>query len=228
LAGVTLEVAIDLSLAHGRCVGLRLPERDDELQELEQSLHPAERALTAGFGTNRRRTWIGGRVAMRQALLRAAIDAPPVLANSRGAPQLPPGVSGSISHKAKWAIALVAREPVARVGVDVEDDVVRAHDISRRVLRDEELTEVAELGLEARAREVLLRFSAKEALYKALDPFVQRYVGFREVAVSPEPGGGARVVLHLTGGEGPFVVEIRWMRLESLVLTTARVTKVQA
>jgi enterobactin synthetase component D len=225
LAGVILEVAVDLSLAHGRCVGVRLPERDEELQELEQALHPAERALTAGLGASRRRTWIGGRVAMRQALLRAGIEAPPVLANSRGAPQLPAGVSGSISHKAKWAIALVAREPVARLGVDVEDDVVRAHDISRRVLRDEELIEVAGLAPEARAREVLLRFSGKEALYKALDPFVLRYVGFREVSLSPETGGGARVALHLTGGEGPFAVEIRWLRLESLILTTARVMR---
>lgn len=186
-------------------------------------LLPAEKAFAAGFGDMRRRTWIGGRLAMREALFRAEIEAPAVLADSRGAPRLPAGVSGSISHKTKLAIALVARESVARLGVDIEDDVIGSLDISRRVLRAEELAELSPLPPSALAREVLLRFSAKEALYKALDPFVQRYIGFHEVSVSPEVGGTARTVLHLNGGEGPFASEVRWVRLESAVITTARV-----
>ena len=72
---------------------------------------------------------------MREALLRVEIDAPAVLTDSRGAPVLPAGVSGSISHKTKLAVALVARESRARLGVDIEDDVVGSLDISRRVLR---------------------------------------------------------------------------------------------
>jgi enterobactin synthetase component D len=223
LARVALDVAFDLSLAHGRCVGVRLPERAVDVDELAETLLPAEKAFAVGLAEPRRRTWVGGRVAMRQALLRAEIDAPAVLFDARGAPQLPAGVSGSISHKKKWATALVAREPVARVGVDIEDDVVGTLDIARRVLRDDEVAELAPLAPEGRAREVLLRFSAKEALYKALDPFVQRYVGFHEVSVSPGGGGAARVALHLTGGEGPFSVDVRWLRLESILLTTARV-----
>ena len=42
-----------------------------------------------------------------------------------------------------------------------------------------------------RTFELLLRFSAKEALYKAIDPFVQRYVGFLEVAI--KRGADARL-----------------------------------
>jgi enterobactin synthetase component D len=220
---VTVDVAFDLSLPHGRCVGVRVPELMIRVQELSETLLPAERAVAVELAEARRRMWVGGRVAMREALLRVEIDAPAVLTDSRGAPILPAGVSGSISHKTKLAVALVARESRARLGVDIEDDVVGSLDISRRVLTDEEVAELAPLAPEARAREVLLRFSAKEALYKALDPFVQRYVGFHEVTVSPETGGSARVALRLNGREGPFAVDVRWLRLESIVLTTARV-----
>jgi enterobactin synthetase component D len=223
LARVTADVVFDLSLDHGRFVGIRLPELASQIDELADSLLPAEKAFISGLVEARRRSWIGGRVAMRQALLRAEIDAPAVLPDLRGAPRLPVGVAGSISHKTKWAVALVAHESVARLGVDIEDDVVRSLDISRRVLRADELAELASLAPGPFAREVLLRFSAKEALYKALDPFVQRYVGFHEVSVSPEVGGTARVALHLSGVERAFAAEVRWVRLESVVITTARV-----
>jgi enterobactin synthetase component D len=226
LVRVTADVAFDLPLDHGRCVGIRLPELAVQIDELADSLLPAEKAFASQLVEARRRSWVGGRVAMREALLRSAIDAPAVLADPRGAPRLPAGVSGSISHKTKWAIALVAHESVARLGVDIEDDVVRSLDISRRVLRADELAALASLAPEALAREVLLRFSAKEALYKALDPFVQRYVGFHEVSVSPEAGGTARVALHFSDGGAPFAAEVRWIRRESLVITTARVQPV--
>jgi 4'-phosphopantetheinyl transferase EntD len=69
-----------------------------------------------------------------------------------------------------------------------------------------------------------VRFSAKEAIYKALDPFVRRYVAFEEVQVSPRPGGDADVVATLRPAEGPFVIAATWRVLEGLVLTTARVS----
>jgi enterobactin synthetase component D / holo-[acyl-carrier protein] synthase len=225
---MTVDIAFDLSLPHGRCVGVRLPELAAELDELEAELLPEERAVAASFGGFRRRSWIGGRLALRQALSRAEIDAPAVLSDARGAPRLPVGVAGSISHKKQWAVALVAREGVAKLGVDIENDVIGSVDISRRVLRPDERIELAPLEPEPRAREVLLRFSAKEAVYKALDPFVQRYVAFGEARVSPRADGGAHAELHLAAGEGPFSVEVRWLRIESFVLTTARVVRITA
>ena len=120
-------------------------------------------------------------------------------------------------------MALVAPRGRARMGVDVEIDVARSHDIARRVLTPGEIAELAHLDASDRAREVLLRFSAKEAVYKALDPFVRRYVGFSEVAVSPRPDGTAIVTAGLPDGEGPFLIEVRWRRFDGIVLTTARV-----
>jgi phosphopantetheine--protein transferase-like protein len=98
-------------------------------------------------------------------------------------------------------------------------------EIERHVLTPEERQELTALRQEERWREVLLRFSAKEAVYKALDPYVRRYVSFQEVAVYPEAGGTGRAQLALKGGEGPFQVEIGWEIDEEFVLTTARVAR---
>ncbi len=240
-------VLFDLALAHGRAVGLAIPEgHGDALAALAARLHPDERALSAPWSPARQRTWLAGRAALRLALARHGVDlaaVPAVLPDDRGAPVLPPGVLASLSHKEHVAVALIDvaganPAPLAArtyLGVDVEldprpdeddEDDARARpgrvDISRRVLSPAELPELDGLSLADRAREVLLRFSAKEALYKALDPFVRRYVGFHEVAVRPEPGGACRVTLHLPDGAG-LQAEVRWLRRGGLVLTTARV-----
>jgi hypothetical protein len=55
---------------------------------------------------------------------------------------------------------------------------------------------------------------------------VRRYVGFKEMSVSPRPGGGALVTPHLREGEGPFAIDARWLRFDGIVLTTARIVRV--
>jgi 4'-phosphopantetheinyl transferase EntD len=220
-----LHVVFDLALAHGRCVGVRLPPSDEDLLEAAaRLLDPQERAFAEGLAPARRRTWVGGRAAARKALEAARIEPRGcILADDRGAPVFPAGVAGSISHKETLAVALVASRADARIGVDVELDRPGRVDISRHVLTEEEIPEVASLAGEDRGREVLLRFSAKEAIYKALDPFVRRYVAFQEVSVTPRADGTADVRTSLQGGEGPFSVEVSWRRADGFVLTTARV-----
>ncbi len=206
-------------------MGVRLPDGEAPGGE---TLPAEERAFAANLTAGRRRTWLGGRVALRQALVRAGMDSPAVLVDARGAPMLPPGISGSISHKETLAVALVASvrpEGEERLGVDVEVDAEPAYDIASRILTGEEADEIARLEGRSRAREVLLRFSAKEAIYKAIDPFVRRHVGFKEVAVRPLPGGTADVRLHLPVSEGVFGAEVRWLCWESFFLTTARVVR---
>jgi 4'-phosphopantetheinyl transferase EntD len=220
------DVAFHLELEHGICVGVRLPGEPASVDALAtRALLEDERAFAATLSSVRRATWIGGRVALRAALARASFAAGPVLPDERGAPRLPPGVAGSISHKERLAVALVAAEASARVGVDIEIEGPRVHDIASKVLDDDEMTELVATAAHDRAREVLLRFSLKEAIYKALDPFVKRYVGFKEVSVSPRPDGSATVRPRLRAGEERLAIEATWRRVEAegLVLTTARV-----
>ncbi|MGH7270218.1 MAG: 4'-phosphopantetheinyl transferase family protein [Polyangiaceae bacterium] len=221
------EPEFDRVLAHGRCVGVRLPASDEAVRGLAIAiLRPEEVRIAEAFPPLRRVTWVGGRVALRLALGRAGIEAPLLISSDdRGAPVLPPGIAGSITHKEHIAAALVAREANACIGVDLEPDVVRSQDIADRVLTDGERAQLAGLDAAARGREVLLRFSAKEAIYKALDPFVRRYVGFQEVSVSPREDGTCAVTWALRSGEGPFAIDVRWMRQGGIVLTTARVLR---
>jgi 4'-phosphopantetheinyl transferase EntD len=223
---VAVDIAFDLRLKHGVCVGVRIPAEDADVRIFARGfLHPEEVAFAEGLTPIVRRSWVGGRVALREALRRLGVDAPPVLRNDRGAPELPSGVAASVSHKEGLAAALAALETSAQVGVDLEFDVPRTQDIARRVLTADELEEVASWAPADRDREVLLRFSAKEAIYKALDPFVRRYVGFQEVAVRPLAEGGAVVRAALKGGEGAFSIEVMWRRFDGVVLTTARVLR---
>jgi 4'-phosphopantetheinyl transferase EntD len=211
-----------MDLPHGRCVGVAIPADVDEAV-----LRAEERAFAAQLSEARRPTWTAGRVALRTALEDLVIDAGPLLATDRGAPRLPATAAGSISHKEALAVGLAARDS-ARLGIDLELVAPLRVDIARRVLAPEEQTAVAGLGPEARAREVLLRLSCKEAIYKALDPFVRRYVGFHEVTVEPQADGTASTTATLAHGEGPFTIEVRWQPIDvgvtAYFLTTARIS----
>jgi 4'-phosphopantetheinyl transferase EntD len=224
---VSLDVAFDLVLDHGRCVIVRIPEDAGAVDALaEAALAPEERTACAEFTLVRRRTWIAGRAALREALARAGLEAPPILADDRGAPALPIHAVGSISHKEHFAAGLVGRAVgggSARIGIDLEDDVARTTDIAPKVLTDGELAQIAGLSERERARAVLLRFSAKEAIYKGLDPFVRRYVGFKEVSVAPSDDGRSVVTAHFRPHEGPFAIDVRWRVFDGIILTTARV-----
>ncbi len=98
-------------------------------------------------------------------------------------------------------------------------------DIASRVLTSDELAAIPPSGLE-RAAAVLLRFSAKEAIYKALDPWVHRFVAFHEASVSHAPDGALSGRLALAGGEGPFSLELHQAPVAGeagLILVAARV-----
>ena len=74
-----------------------------------------------------------------------------------------------------------------------------------------------------RRREIVLHFSIKEALYKAINPLIGRYVSFQEATVLPGSDGSVAVNLTLTKQEGPFHVEARWSEIDGHLLTTAAV-----
>jgi len=221
-----LDVLFALETPHGWLVAVTIPAGGASLEEAARArLREDEVRMAAALGPVRSRAWLGGRLALREALARAGLTAGPVGSDDRGAPVLPAGIAGSVSHKRDVAVALVAAEARAKLGVDVEVEEPGKVDVARRVLRDEELAELAALGGAERARAVVLRFSAKESIYKAVDPFVRRYVGFHEVALRVRADGTAEVEPHWAHGEGPFRVEARWMRRDGLVVTSARVER---
>jgi 4'-phosphopantetheinyl transferase EntD len=193
-------------------------ERDDD------ALHPEEVALVKGASRLRRRLFAGGRHALRT----LAGDAGPVLRDERGAPQIAVGMA-SISHKETIAGALFTREATSeRIGFDIEVLRPLRFDIARRVLTERELRD-ADASFVSHDERVLRTFSAKEAIYKAIDPFVRRYVGFLEVESTAWDEGptGFRFV----GGDDLASLSVEVIQftiatpIGELICSTARATR---
>jgi 4'-phosphopantetheinyl transferase EntD len=219
-----------LATPFGRLAVLDLPAEDDALalERLGAALPAEELAHAREFAPPRRHSWVGGRAALRAALVDLGVASGPVLATPRGAPALPAGVLGSIAHKRTIAVALAALAPQGAsprdvtLGVDVELDRALHFDISERVLTEAERRHVATLASEARPRAVLRAFSAKEAVYKALDPWLRRFVAFSEVELELD-AGHARFTPR--AGEPAFAIELHEEPLAGHLLLTARVQR---
>jgi 4'-phosphopantetheinyl transferase EntD len=122
---------------------------------------------------------------------------------------------------------MAARPVDGTLGVDVEDYRPMRLSIQDSILRPEEVERIAALPDERRWISIMLTFSVKESIYKALDPFVQRYIGFHEASVELDLQGRADVTLHLAQGEGPFAVDARFAWLHGRVVSTVRARRVE-
>jgi len=196
------------------------------------SLHPEEQALCAPWGDKRKATFAAGRRALRAALRAAGVAEDVVVAaigrDARGAPVLPDGLCGSVTHKDHVAAALVevgGNGFVGFVGIDLEGedgfDAVRVDRLATQVLTPREQQSLP-TALDERRRAVLARFSLKEALYKALDRHVGRYVGFLDVEVDVDDNNDA---VFNVGSVGAFVATGAVVDIgrPGIILTVARV-----
>ena len=71
-------------------------------------------------------------------------------------------------------------------------------DIAGHVLRDEERARIGRLDSITEREEVLLRFSAKEALYKALYPQTLQFQGFGAAKLTKVSAPSAQFQIELT------------------------------
>lgn len=208
----------------GRCTIVELAE-GDELEQAIAALPEAERALARARSEVTRRDFVAGRTALHLALedLVAATRpspgrgepfAPAIARTHRGAPAMPAGLTGSVSHKAGTAIGIVAPAP-GWIGIDLEWARPPTTDIGKRIL-----TAAEQRALPADPRAVTLRFAIKEAIYKAVDPIVERYVGFQEVELEVAGDGGCTVVSQL-----PAAIEAAWCEHAGYWIATARAVR---
>jgi 4'-phosphopantetheinyl transferase EntD len=166
-------------------------------------LHDDELAFAQLLAAGHRAGFVAGRRALRAAVQQLSPGAavPPMLRTDRGAPQLPSGLTGSISHKRERAIALAAPSTGGLVGLDLEQrpgeaDLARPS-IAPRILTAIEQARLSHLDAMMHREQTLVHFAIKEAVYKAIDPWVQRYVRFAEVELDVESNGLAHVHLRL-------------------------------
>ena len=174
-----------------------------------------EQRIAEQLGSVRRRELAAGRAALRSALADLGVTSTPaILADDRGAPVLPAGFVGSISHKAERAAALVAPAGQGFVGIDIELAAPARLAIEKRILTPREQTRVS-------GRDVTLYFSIKEAIYKAIDPIVRRYVGFTEVELDVRADGSVDVTV-IDVARLPVAIEAAWREHDGHWLATAR------
>jgi len=162
------------------------------IEQLQALPDPEEEVILATARPHRRREFLAGRTAARQAL--AAMGAPPgpILARPDRAPIWPSGWVGSITHTRTHAAAAVARErDFAALGVDIEAVDRFDPPLARHILTLDEQAAMLALPPEGRQGRLAAVFCAKEAFYKAQHPLTGRWLGFRHVEVLLEGAGGA-------------------------------------
>jgi enterobactin synthetase component D len=221
---IPFQVAFHHATAHGVISAVHIPDSPDPVPESVLGAMPdAEAAHARSLRAYRQVSFVGGRIALRDACAQLGHQVPPILPDERSRPQLPSMLAGSISHKRDLAIGMASLSGRGTIGVDLEDYAPARPSIEDHVLRDVEREAIAGLDDDRRWIALLVRFSIKESIYKALDPYVGRYVGFHEAQVDPDLQGGAKVELHLAQGEGPFEVEARYEWLHGRLVTSARI-----
>jgi 4'-phosphopantetheinyl transferase EntD len=187
----------------------------------------AEEALAARMTPARRAQFTAGRMLARKALARLGVAATALPRAASGAPVWPAGCVGSITHcgegAAGWCIVAVAHGD-ARLSLGLDAEVDRPLDpaLVERVLRPEETRR--RTGDDDLLTTVI--FSAKESVYKALNPLTGRFLDFHDVAIALDVAGGefaARVLQPDWPTTAPRRLSGRWRRQGGLVLTAVEV-----
>ncbi|WP_437881335.1 4'-phosphopantetheinyl transferase family protein [Pseudomonas sp. LRF_L74] len=147
----------------------------------------------------RQSEYLAGRLCAHEALHRlAGLDSFPARGED-GAPQWPTGVSGSISHGAGLAAALVANDSHWRgLGLDLETPLGadRAARLASEILTADEMQRARHLDPQAFALRVTQTFSLKESLFKALYPLVLKRFYFEDAElIECSADGNARLRL---------------------------------
>lgn len=211
---------------HGIVIGVPIPNSPEPVPDaVLQRLPGPERDLARSMRGYRQVQFVGGRIALRAARRALGASLEPVLSDDRGRPIMPAGLVGSVSHKRTLAVAMVASADGSTLGADIEDYGPERLRILDRILRPEEMEAIAALPDARKWIAGVVTFSLKESIYKALDPYVSRYVDFQEAFVETQPSGRANVELHLTQGEGPFRVDARYEWWEGRILTSVRIRR---
>lgn len=164
----------DIRLPEGRCVGLQLHELSEDdptgltpqailSQENQHWLHSLLHPEEIAYGMSRRcssarESFFLGRLAMRQALgfgPHHVQTTDPILKDECGRPAVPTGFLGSISHKRRTGVALVAVDdlstepntvgPRLGIGIDLEQICSERSSIARKVLTEREMEELGSI-----------------------------------------------------------------------------------
>ncbi|WP_336219001.1 enterobactin synthase subunit EntD [Citrobacter amalonaticus] len=172
----------------------------------------------AHAGRKRKAEHLAGRIAAVYALREVGHKQVPEIGEQRQ-PLWPDGLSGSISHSATTALAVVSRQPV---GIDIETLFTPQTAIevcSSLVDQDEE--QILRACALPFPLALTLAFSAKESVFKALSRWALSRPGFASAKVTALTA--TQLTLRLLPEFSPnfahHEVNVFWMRLQDAVIT---------
>lgn len=141
------------------------------------ALWPPERAAIARARERRAHEFSTGRHLARHAMAALGMEPTAVPRAEDRSPVWPSSIKGSITHAGDLAVVAVSRaDLLTGLGLDLEQADRVTENLFPKLFTRAELD-----GLEnGDPRLAGLLFSAKEAAYKAVNPRVGRYIGFRE------------------------------------------------
>jgi 4'-phosphopantetheinyl transferase EntD len=204
--GLFFDRLCDLELSEGRCVGLTLREfaaqdpnaltpeaiAKNSSHWIHSRLDPQEIAFGIALPSEvRRETFFIGRLAVREALGLPLFTAPAtttldenskagipaILKDEHGRPLMPKGFLGSISHKEKSGVGLVARDytspshtgpPKLGIGIDLERTSSNRRSVAKKILTASEIKALGSIPGVSADEEVLLRFRYVHLLLKTI------------------------------------------------------------
>lgn len=166
-----------------------------------EQLSEGERSVVSTACEKRVGDFSTGRYCARMALEPYGLASVEIPARPTRAPHWPKGLVGSITHTDGFAAAAVAEtDAVAAVGIDAE--IMRPGKMKpgmvELILTDEERRRWGSGASAESQRHAYVVFSAKEALFKALHPLVERFFGFHDAEV-----------LDLNAERGTFQIRLR-------------------
>jgi 4'-phosphopantetheinyl transferase EntD len=192
-AGSRAAAARIVSVASG-AEAARVSSRDGIAIRVPEALRNAAPRRLASF--------LAGRYCARRALLLAGCEGGEVGMGADRAPVWPAGFVGSITHADRLVAAVAAsRRDVRAIGIDCEAliDAHTADEIAPKLLTMlDRVTFARDVAGHLGWREfVSLAFSAKESLYKCLNPVTGVFFEFADAGIASVDLSGRRLVLRL-------------------------------
>lgn len=139
-----------------------------------------ERAAIAKAVRRRRAEFSTGRRLAREALARLGCSAVSLPPDPDRVPRWPYGYTGSISHSGELCVAVVGRTgDFAGIGLDIEEASRVQPDLAPLICRPDEVA-----GDFCQKNDLLCRFVAKEAFFKAYFPSTRAFLDFQDVRIT--------------------------------------------
>lgn len=219
------DVVYKTAMEHGIFFGVTIPSPRRIQHESWSVLHQREQRYAQNLHGIRKMTYVGGRIAGRLALQTIQQEHLDIEMDPFGAPFVRAPISISIAHKNEFAIALISKRRHTSIGVDVEQMQPERLGIASKVLTAKEMEIWQGLPQERQWNYLLLTFSLKESIFKALAPKWKRYIGFMEAEVYPQTNHYAHITLTPEQHDIlPVHIEGRFFWYEQYLVTSVQAT----